>query len=578
MIVRPISLFQWLIVVAFVVLTGASFVRAEDRFALIIGNSNYREDDSFPTLPNAVSDSELLGSALKKAGYSVVSVTNCTAEEIRDSVRNFSAKLPINGETAFFFSGHGFQVEKEPCLLGIDASVSDEKMTSNTVVPIASIIEQITARKPRVSLFFLDCCRELALVDGGKQAAIPHVLGSTYENYPEMLISFSSEPGGVAFDGRELGLPNSPYCDNLARGIADGLELNKLMTTVRREVFRITGGRQRTWDSSSMVGDYFFSEKGFTLRETMPTDGESNGSGDSPERSGRKLVDWDIIQYRGFEYVDVENIARFYGFERLAKKDGQVELLHPSMHLRLVEGGHELYMNNILYFTSFPMPSSVVPPFESTTLITTVDLAKLLDPVVRPVYTQKAKTPKFAFLFDETRITAHDNFSSYFKSLLAETSITARVLISDSEKERSEWLTKQSEEEGMHVIYFRLDVPGIPSNGIRAMTMAPKGTPPTGESAIEALPFPVLANEYDRQNIALATALYSHLVYGLKKFEVQQLGVGRTQRSEMRAIGCPAALIEMGRPSDGLRAASEELARSIINAAVRYVTSVGVRG
>jgi len=128
----------------------------------------------------------------------------------------------------------------------------------------------------------------------------------------------------------------------------------------------------------------------------------------------------------------------------------------------------------------------------------------------------------------------------------------------------------------MHVIYFRLDVPGIPSNGIRAMTMAPVGTPPTGESAIEVLPFPVLANEYDEQNIALATASYAHLVDDLERFEVQQLGVGRTQRSEMRAIGCPAALIEMGRPSDGLRAESEVLAMSIIDAAARYLKAVAL--
>jgi hypothetical protein len=108
------------------------------------------------------------------------------------------------------------------------------------------------------------------------------------------------------------------------------------------------------------------------------------------------------------------------------------------------------------------------------------------------------------------------------------------------------------------------------------MTMAPVGTPPTGESAIEVLPFPVLANKYDEQNIALATAFYAHLVDDLERFEVQQLGVGRTQRSEMRAIGCPAALIEMGRPSDGLRAESEVLAMSIIDAAARYLKAVAL--
>jgi hypothetical protein len=326
-----------------------------------------------------------------------------------------------------------------------------------------------------------------------------------------------------------------------------------------------------------MVGDYFFTEKGFALREAMPADGESK-SGDSPERSGRKEGEhWDIIQYRGREYVAAENIAEFFGFERVAKTDGQVWLVHPRYILRFVGGGHELYVNEVLYFTSFPMPSSVDPPLDGTTLVSVVDLVKLLDPVLRPnQIRKKVKTPKFAFLFDETRITAHDNFSSYLKSLIAERNIPARVLVSDSEKERSEWLTKQSEEEGMHVIYFRLDVPGIPSNGIRAMTMAPVGTPPTGESAIEVLPFPVLANEYDEQNIALATASYAHLVDDLERFEVQQLGVGRTQRSEMRAIGCPAALIEMGRPSDGLRAESEVLAMSIIDAAARYLKAVAL--
>jgi hypothetical protein len=545
-----------------------------ERVALVIGNSSYHDAGSIPSLPNASSDAKLVGEALRKSGFAVTTAIDLTSDGIRKAVLDFASTIPRNGESVFFFAGHGIEVQKEPAMLGVDASLVSGNLTPEASVQIESIVEQIAERRPRVMLYFLDCCRELISVNGGAQRGIQQVVGPTYDNYPEMLISFSSEPGGVALDGQELGLPNSPYSESLATAIADGLEVGDLMTKVRREVFRITGGRQRTWDSSSMVSEYFFAEKGFTLDSETRASEAKMESDEGVVRTGGVGKDWDIIKYRGREYVDVENIARFFGFDEMKREGERVIFKHPNLVMAIVGGSHEIYINGVLFYSSLPMPE-----IEGTTLVSTVDLAKLIDPVVRPnrILSKEDDGCDFVFLFDETRITGEGEFSIHLKSFLSEANLPIKVFVSSSEKERSEWLTEQSQAKDVRAVYFRLDVAGLPSNGIRAMTVAPQGTPPTGESMIDVLPFSMLANQFDRENIALATAFYAHLCSDLGKFKMQELGVGRTLRPEMRAITCPAALIEIGRPSGALRAEPERLARAIVDAAIRFRIALGIR-
>lgn len=560
---------------------GLTLVSAfsSDRVALVIANSTYQESGSIPILQNALSDATLVSVALKKAGYAVTSLHDLTAGELHKAVQEFAKTIPRDAESTFFFAGHGFEVEKESYLLGIEARVAEGSISLDAAVKIESIIEEIARRQPRVSLYFLDCCRELLSVSASSKRGIRSVLGPTSENYPEMLISYSSEPGGIALDGQELGLPNSPYSQSLATAISEGLELSNLMTKVRREVFRITGGRQRTWDSSSLVEDYFFSERGFSLVSASVTNANDEESPNESAKVQPKSAgeDWDIHQYRGKEYVDVQNISKFYEFERIVSADGAVSLLHPSIGLTLVKNSSEVYMNGILFYSSFPMPVS-----GDTLLVSTVDLAKLLDPVLRPSYIRRPEgpesAPQFLLLFDKTPLTADPKFFQNLTSRLEQSEVPATIFISDSEKERSEWLTANSEIPGAHVVYFRFEVAGIPPSGMRAMTVTPQGSPPTGEPETQALSLPVISNKFDAENIALATAYYAHLSVGLQEFDPQLLGLGRTQKPEMRAISCPAALVEFGRPRAALQNEPERFVTAIAEAAVGYKRAIGKRG
>lgn len=174
---------------------------ASDRLALVIANSAYQESDSIPILKNALSDAALISDALKRAGYEVTSLNDLTAEELLKAVQKFSKTIPRDSESTFFFADHGFEVEKEFCLLGVDARVAEESISLDAAVKVESIIQEIAKQQPRISLYFLDCCRELLSVTTGSKRAIRSVLGPTSDNYPEMLISYSSEPGGIALAG-----------------------------------------------------------------------------------------------------------------------------------------------------------------------------------------------------------------------------------------------------------------------------------------------------------------------------------------------------------------------------------------
>ncbi|MBU6179540.1 MAG: hypothetical protein KGR69_07730, partial [Verrucomicrobia bacterium] len=91
--------------------------------------------------------------------------------------------------------------------------------------------------------------------------------------------------------------------------------------------------------------------------------------------------DWDIYSLGGRDYVSDENVAKFYGFERFAKQDDDRIFKHPSLIMTWKIGSESIYVNNIKFCLSFPVIEN-----GGMAMLSTVDLAKLVDPVVRPSY------------------------------------------------------------------------------------------------------------------------------------------------------------------------------------------------
>ncbi|MBP6785309.1 MAG: N-acetylmuramoyl-L-alanine amidase, partial [Verrucomicrobiales bacterium] len=102
--------------------------------------------------------------------------------------------------------------------------------------------------------------------------------------------------------------------------------------------------------------------------------------------AGSALVakDWDVYSLDGREYVSDENVAKFYQFDRFAKQDADRIFKHPSLIMTWKVGSESIYVNNIKFNLSFPIIEN-----GGMAMISTVDLAKLVDPVVRPSYIRK---------------------------------------------------------------------------------------------------------------------------------------------------------------------------------------------
>ena len=78
---------------------------AEQRTALVIGNSNYH----FGSLKNPVNDATDMANALRKAGFTVTLKRNANMQEMIESIEEFGNSLKRGGVGLFYFPVTAFK-------------------------------------------------------------------------------------------------------------------------------------------------------------------------------------------------------------------------------------------------------------------------------------------------------------------------------------------------------------------------------------------------------------------------------------------------------------------------------------
>ena len=299
--------------------------------------------------------------------------------------------------------------------------------------------------------------------------------------------------------------------------------------------------------------------------------------------------DWDVYSLGGREYVSDENVAKFYQFERFAKQDKDRIFKHPSLIMTWKIGSESIYVNNIKFNLSFPVIEN-----GGMAMLSTVDLAKLVDPVVRPSYIRKP------ILFDTVVLDAghgaHDTGAKgpYGREkdyaldmvLRLEKELQARGFKTLLTRREDVFLTLgqrveiANREKNAIFISMHFNSSGAKTaNGIETYALAPQGTSSTdGSSPWNSL---LTGNVRDAENIALATAVHAHVISELKSVD---RGIKRARFNVLRGINKPAILFEGGfvtSPSEGKLINDPEhrqrIAVSIADAVVRFKTAVGKR-
>ena len=228
----------------------------EKRYALVIGNSNYNKE--IGVLKNPLNDATDVATELRKSDFEVQLVTNATYVQMREAMRKFHEKLtagPVDKTVGlFYYAGHGVAYQDENYLVPIDADVKFEDDITRMCFPVQRmVLANMERSNSRMNIVILDACRN---------NPFPATSRSVSSGLSEMkrargsFIAYATAPGSVASDGTGR---NGLYTQELLKALRKpGLTIEQVFKEVRMNVMRLSGDKQYTWDSSNIIGEFYF--------------------------------------------------------------------------------------------------------------------------------------------------------------------------------------------------------------------------------------------------------------------------------------------------------------------------------
>ncbi len=242
----------------------------EHRLALVIGNGDYK---SAP-LKNPVNDAADITVALRKVGFKVIHKQNATHKVMEKAVRSFGKKLRRTGGVGlFYFAGHGMQVNGKNYLIPVDAEIESDSDVQFEAVDAGRILGKMEDAENNVNIVILDACRNNPLNRSFRSANT----GLAKMVAPAgSLIAYATSPGSVASDGDDD--KNGIYTKHFLKNIhTPGIKIEEVFKLVRMGVARDTINKQITWESSSLIGDFYFNNAPATILASSKPEEKQQG-------------------------------------------------------------------------------------------------------------------------------------------------------------------------------------------------------------------------------------------------------------------------------------------------------------
>jgi len=303
--------------------------------------------------------------------------------------------------------------------------------------------------------------------------------------------------------------------------------------------------------------------------------------------------DWVTTKIDGRDYVSVENIKKFYGFTDLSRSGNEITLKNGKVRMQLRVGSQECLMNNVKFVFTDKVESR-----GNSVLVSRMDLAKLIDPVLRPNFIPNAGNFRTVIIDpghggkDPGAVNSLGTESAYvlkvslmLKSLLegkgykvVMTRSTDRFL---SLQERVTLANAVVEPAIFISIHFNHG--GRNARGIETFTLSPPGVSHYGRGLRSGDMAERTGNQHDSANIALATAVHGMVLHRLGTNTFDR-GIKRARFSVLSGVRHPAILFEGGFMSHSYEARlihneqyQKALCAGIVDAVERYRHAVGMR-
>ena len=302
---------------------------------------------------------------------------------------------------------------------------------------------------------------------------------------------------------------------------------------------------------------------------------------------------WEIAKIEGRDYVSVESLKRFYNFTKLTRSGSSVVLENAKVEMKLKLGGNECLMNGVKFvFTN------AVASIGDKAYVSRMDLAKLIDPVLRPNFIKNAGDFRTVILDpghggkDPGATNSLGNEATYnlkvadqVKSMLQAQGFKV-VMTRDSNRyltleERVDFANAIRENAIFVCIHFNSG--GREARGIETFTLSPSGVSGYDRGFIATDNHSRTGNEHDSANIALATSVHGSILRRLQKNTFDR-GIKHARFSVLSGVRHPAILLEGGfltHPYEARLIENEKyqnaLAKGIVEAIAKYRFAVATK-
>ena len=280
--------------------------------------------------------------------------------------------------------------------------------------------------------------------------------------------------------------------------------------------------------------------------------------------------------------MTAKNIKNFYRFDALNISKGELKFQSPKVKMTIKNGSDNLYINTVLFRLSYKVTQK-----NGHYLFSRIDLAKLIDPVLRPSYIKTAKRFGTVIIDPGHGGTDPGSVNRYGKEKDFNLRL-AKILMKDLERKGFRVRMTRSSDVypslGQRVsfanripdaifvsIHFNSFVNST-AKGIETYALSPRGSGTHNSRGVRNNFLE--GNRRDSENIALATAVHAAV---MKKTQAEDRGIKRDRFTVLAGLSMPAVLLEGGflsNPDEAKKIASTSylsiISQGIANGIVTY--------
>jgi hypothetical protein len=248
---REVNMRKWALVICLLVF--CSTVYAQQKFALVIGNSNYT---NLSRLRNPVNDAEDMAAALTDLGFSVDKVLDGDQDRMENAVMRLKNRLSVskNSYGFLFYAGHGVQSNGVNYLIPIGANIPSENFLRARAVSVQTVLAELNDASNELNVVVLDACRDNPFAWGrtGNRGL------TVIANQPaDSIVVYATSAGSIAQDGTgRNGLFTSRLLNNLK---TPGLEVKEIFNRTGADVIAASDRKQIPAVYSQFFGSAYFS-------------------------------------------------------------------------------------------------------------------------------------------------------------------------------------------------------------------------------------------------------------------------------------------------------------------------------